>query len=216
MFFAISRIMGVMQTETQEVAISDQLKFSVRGFFDIFPHTFMRWQELYIYFWVFSGVGHYAEILAGFLSLTGSWHPKMPTLTPIAPPYGFGVVAAILLVVPLKEKYKLSPAWIFVLGTAVMMLVEMICGAVIVLVVGYNPFWDYKAAPFNIFGLTCLGNGLLFGVLALMFVYVFYPLFEKFLQALGSKKVNLIFWILAVSYGFDLLHTTVTNGWLKK
>lgn len=200
-----------MQAEVQNLETN---KKGISSFLDIFPRSLYRWQELFIYFWVFSGIGHYAEILAGYLSLTGSWHPKMPTITPIAPPYGFGVLAAIVFVVPIKEKYNLNPAWTFVLGTVVMMLVEMLCGAVIILMFGYNPFWDYSAAPLNICGLTCVGNGLMFGVLAMLFVYVLYPLFERLLQIIGPKRIKVIFWILAISYGLDMLHTTFTRGWL--
>lgn len=174
-----------------------------------------HWRELFIYFWVFSAIGHYIEVIAATLSLTENWYPKMPTISPIAPPYGFGVVAALLIVLPLKKKYNLNLAVVFILNTVIMMLVEFICGFIVTLMFGYNPFWDYSHQRGNIMGFTSIRNGAMFGVCATAFVYVFYPLFEKFLRSLGQKNINLIFWILAITYSLDILYITATGNWLK-
>ena len=186
-----------------------------KSWLGVFPLSKRRFREIFIYFWTCSLVGHYGEILAGYIGLTGSWRPKTLTFVPLSPPYGFGALALILFVIPLKKKYKLNPDAVFLLGMVSTMLVELVCGLVIVCALGSNPFWNYSQLPGNILGQTTLHNGVIFGIAALIFVYGVYPFCEKLLAILNDKKVRWIFWALAISYGVDLLHAVLLPRLLK-
>ena len=166
-------------------------------------------QELTIYFWVFSIGGHYIEVFWAWLTeiITGhpAWHPIMPTFLPLAPPYGFGVVVVILIVAPLIKRYKLHPVIGFLLCSFFTGLVEYICAAGVVLVEGYNRYWDYSHQAFNFNGYTSVEASLTFGILATFFIYLIYPLFEKVLRRTDSTVINIIFWLMVSTYGLDLL-----------
>jgi uncharacterized membrane protein len=98
------------------------------------------WQELFIYFWIFSLVGHYLELIWKNLIYLPGWNQIMSTTMPLAPPYGFGVVAVIIFVKPLIKKYNFNPLIIFGMCTTVSNMVEYLCATTLVLLVGYNNF----------------------------------------------------------------------------
>lgn len=166
---------------------------------------FKRFQELFLYFWVISVLGHYLEELWVALAIDPQWHPVMSTFLPLAPPYGLGAVAIVLFVAPLKKKYKMGPLVIFLISAFVSALVEYLCGVVISMFLGSNPFWDYSHSFMNIQGYTCLESALLLGVLATLFVYFVYPSIEKLLQKIGEKRILIIFLILFITYAIDVV-----------
>jgi len=166
-------------------------------------------QKIFIYFWVTSLLGHYLEVVWIYVmhQTTGStlWKTTIPTVTPLAAPYGLGIVAVILLVVPLIRKYGLHPLGVFVLSTLITGTIEYLCALVLVLSTGHNRYWSYLDQPFNINGYVCLQSAVLFGAGATIFVYFVYPTLEKLVNGLQKKQRNAIFWLLFGSYSFDLL-----------
>lgn len=171
--------------------------------------TGVFWQKIFIYFWIFSIVGHYIEIIwaeANHIFLNYPlWHPIIPTFMPLAAPYGFGVVGVILFVWPLMKHYKLHPLGVFVASVIVTSVIEYICAVIIVLFVGHNYFWNYTGQFLNINGYVCLQSGLLFGAGATIFLYFVYPYCEKVLNRFSQKQLSGLFWVLFVGYGVDLL-----------
>jgi uncharacterized membrane protein len=162
------------------------------------------WQELFIYFCAFAIVGHYLEIVWFMFRHLTTGSPMRWPITPImlvAIPYGLGVVAIILLVIPLIKRYKLSLPKVFILNVLVSGVIEYTCAVIIVMTEGYNEHWNYTSRPLNINGFTCLEATIIFGILATFFIYFIYPFCEKLLQKLSNKQVLIIFLILAISYG---------------
>lgn len=162
------------------------------------------YQEIFIYFWVFSVFGHYLELIWKNFIFKTDWRPIMPTLTPLAPPYGLCAVAIILFVKPLIKKYNQHPFITFGLCTLVSGMVEYFCAAVITLIFGYNRFWDYSNEPFNINGFVCLRNLITFGVLTTAFIYYVYPYFDKLIKKLPWYQFKIIFWLMFLTYALDL------------
>lgn len=101
--------------------------------------------------------------------------------------------------------YKLHPAVIFALNVIVSSVVEYICALVVVLIYGYNQFWNYTALPFNLQGYISLGSSLVFAVLAMIFIYYIYPFCEKFLRRLKAQQISILFWVLLASYAVNLV-----------
>lgn len=166
-------------------------------------------QKIFIYFWVTSLLGHYLEVVWIYINhiTVGAtlWKTTIPTITPLAAPYGFGMVAVILLVIPLIERYKLHPLSVFVLNALVTGVIEYLCAFVLVLATGRNRYWDYSNEFLNINGYVCLKSAILFGIGATLFVYYIYPTLEKTVNGLQKKQFNAIFWLLFSSYSIDLL-----------
>lgn len=162
-------------------------------------------EEIFIYFWVFSLFGHYLELIWKSLFFPSTWHPIVLTLLPLAPPYGLGVIMAILVIKPLMKRLKLKPLTTFVFCCLESGLVEYFCATIIVFFAGSNKFWNYSNQPFNINGYVCLKNIIIFGILNTFFLYFVYPFCQKIIERLRQHQISVIFWILFVSYTLDLM-----------
>lgn len=106
------------------------------------------------------GAGHF--INRGFLS------------GPVCPVYGFGAMAVILLLEPVKN----SAALVFLLGMAVASVLEYITGWLLETLF-HTKWWDYSTYRFNIHGRVCLRNSLMFGGLAIVAVQILNPWVQK-------------------------------------
>lgn len=170
---------------------------------------FIGFQRLFIIFWVFSFLGHYLEIFWAWFNflIFGSqlWIPTTPTILPLAPPYGLGVVVVILFTYPLIKRHEFGPIEAFVLNVFICGIVEYLCAAFLVQFVGYNQFWDYSNQPFNINGYICLTNSLIFGFCVTIFIYYIYPFCHKAMNVLKTKQINNLFWLLLITYTIDLI-----------
>lgn len=170
---------------------------------------FVIFQKLFIIFWIFSFLGHYLEIVWSWLNhiMLGSslWMPNVPTIVPLAPPYGLGVVAVIVITWPLIKKHELNPMQSFALNTVICAVVEYFSAAFLVLVDGYNKYWNYSDQSFNLNGYICLENCLLFGLGITVFIYYVYPIYIKIVGKFNSSQLYSIFCILFVVYVIDLI-----------
>lgn len=176
------------------------------------PHIKSFWlsfQKLYVLFWLASFIGHYLEVIwsrTAHIALGyTTWHPLAPTIMPLAPPYGLGAVAVVALIWPLIKRYKLNPIPSFVLSVFVTGLVEYLCAVVLILVDGRNIYWDYTGRFMNINGFVCLQSSLIFGLVAVSFLYFVYPAYQRFVQRFSHRQSNVIFWVLFGSYMLDLV-----------
>lgn len=169
------------------------------------------WRNLFLYFWVFGVGGHFFEVFWQWLIRDHSFDPHlMPTFTPLSIPYGLGAVAFILILWPIYkrlEKPRSAPAVlaIFVIAAVLGGLVEYICAAFMVATLGSNPAWDYSERFLNIRGYVCLRSVLLFGTLAVAFIYLIFPSIERLLQKTADRVTNCLFALLFSSYIIDLL-----------
>ena len=168
------------------------------------------WKKIFIYFWVFSIVGHFIEIIWAQVNhiIFGYpiWKPIIYTFTPVAAPYGFGAIAVILFVWPLLKRHNLNLLGVFFLSVLVTTITEYLCALVVVLFVGHNYFWSYSDQFLNINGYVCLEASLLFGISATIFLYYIYPFCEKIISRFSPKQFNRTFWFLFISYGADLVY----------
>ncbi len=162
-----------------------------------------RIARLTIYAVLATVVGHYLEAIWQLFR----FHLDGPsallselTVTPIAEPYGFGVVGLILLVVPFVEKYKPSIVTTYILNVLVTGLVEYICAFALVFAYGRNDYWDYSDYPFNIQGYVCLEFSMVFGVMATLFVYLVYPVSERWLGFMNRRQLIATTLILIMFY----------------
>ena len=87
---------------------------------------------------------------------------------PICPVYGFGVVAVIHFLTPLRSNLLL-----LYLGSAILVTaIEWLTGFILEKVF-HNKWWDYSNMPLNLNGYVCLLFSLIWGVFCVFIVDVF-------------------------------------------
>ncbi|MCL2001875.1 putative ABC transporter permease [Candidatus Saccharibacteria bacterium] len=97
---------------------------------------------------------------------------------------------------------------VFAFLTGICAIAEYLVGWLSVLRWGQNPFWNYADKPFNLHGLICLQNALLFGVAATAFMLLVFPWTEKLLNKLPEKALYItagglwaVFWACQIMFG---------------
>jgi uncharacterized membrane protein len=164
--------------------------------------SFRFWRDTFLTFWFFSFIGHLLEYVWLFILWQFGAPPDWQNIPffVIAAPYGFGAVAILWFIYPQIVKHHLKVFDSFALSTIVTTIIEFISALVIVLVKGHNPYWDYSAEPFNLFGFVCLRNSLAFGAVSLLFIYILFPYAHKAMEKFGQTRLNYIFWVLFITY----------------
>ena len=120
----------------------------------------------------------------GYLTKRGT------TFGPWIPIYGFGAV----LILVATSRIRKYPAVLFGMSVLVTGLLEYFTGLVL-LKVFHVRLWDYNVEIWNwlnIGGFVCLRSVLCFGVAALAFQYLLYPLLSDFAEKCDSRKLRYI------------------------
>ena len=169
-------------------------------------HTWKFWRNAFLFYWIFSAVGHLLELIWVNLPLLVGLPPTnvLPMFV-VAAPYGFGALALIWVIYPLIKQNKANAGTIFVLSCVLGGVIEFICAAAIVAVSPShtNVFWDYSDEPFNLFGFICLKNCLAFGVASIPGIYWAFPLVNNLINWLDEhwrKLLNIGTGVLFVVY----------------
>ncbi len=204
------------------------------------PKTFVFWRNLFLYYYFFAILGHFLELAwAGIGALLFNMPPFQPVMvgySPLAQPYGLGVLALILGGIPLlnyierrltkpkavvmkrvKKKHESTAAqvWLmliaFLTSCVLLAAVEAVCGYVLLAAFGDNPFWDYSGRPLAILhGTVWVPNMLFFGVLGTVVMVFVLPRVNRLLARIPGRVLNIVFWVLASTYAVDLIHGLLT------
>jgi uncharacterized membrane protein len=189
-----------------------------KGYFA--PFTWAFWRSLLVSFCVFCIVGHLLEFpycwfmtsigvsTSGYALWTDPWfHPYWV--------YGIGAVVMTLALEPFKDMLfrHRKTTWGALLETFVIMtLLAMVMELVIGLIVnqpdaaGVYPYWDNSHLPLNIMGQAWLVNDVVIGMVAMLYLWVFYPLICEALAHLKPLRSNVAF--ASVIMGFTALCVT--------
>lgn len=128
--------------------------------------------------------------------------------------YGFGAVVMTLIIEPFKENLlsRRNTVWgavleSFVFAVLLAMLMELGFGLMINQPDenGVYPFWDNSQLPLNIFGQAWLVNDIVIGIVAMLYIWVIYPLICDGLKRIGSTAANIIFAIIVIGFGLCCL-----------
>lgn len=184
------------------------------------PKTWAFWRSVIIYFCIFCVVGHWMEaafcLLIKYGIVPGTYDPNSQIwhdwLYPF-PVYGFGTVACILVLYPVKNflQKHIRSSWgplvaSFVINSLVCSAIELVLGFTQNQPVnGVYPLWDYSDIPFNFMGQICLQNTMAFGAVATLMTWLVYPGLEHLMRKLPNNVCNLIFVVVVV--GFAVLMT---------
>lgn len=172
------------------------------------PRTWFFWRGIVMYFFIFSVVGHWLEVpyclsMHGLFGIVESDYAIWTD--PLYVPYwvyGIGAAAVTLLLLPLKIKVvgQCKTMWgaaLRFLVTAVVLCAALEC--IIGLIInqpdefGEYPFWDNSVLPLNILDQAWLVNDFFLGLVALAYVWLAFPLCQKFMKLIGEKAANRVF-----------------------
>ena len=148
------------------------------------PRTWDFWRALIVCFCLCCILGHWLEMpycwlmdrLFGIVAddyavWTDPWyHPYWV--------YGFGAVFMTLLIEPLKERLINQPDP----------------------TTGEYPFWDNSQLPGNVFGQAWLVNDFFIGLVAMIYVWVIFPLVCEGFSRLSPKAANVAFALIIVGF----------------
>ncbi len=182
--------------------------------------TWVFWRDLMMYFFVFSFMGHWAEMLFCYnihlgvfmgdvdFSEVMLWHQWLF-------PYcaeGVAVVLIAVLLTPVKEWLlkqfggRVLPAVLvsIVVTAVVCTTIDFTCG----MICNQNyEVWDYRALPFNFMGQVCLQNSTVYTMAATLILWIFYPLMDRGLRRMPHSVSDGLFFALLGIYAFSaLLH----------
>ena len=218
-YFATSRRAKALMVQPFSIESAQAELEEEEGFFRL--KTFAFWRNLAIYFCVFSVVGHWMEAayctLIKYGLIPGTYDPNSQIWSDWLYPfmvYGFGFVACVLLLYPLKnwlqEKFKSNAAPLvlsFIANALVCTGIELAMGLMLNTPAGPDgklPLWDYSDIPLNFMGQVCMQNALAFGMVATLMVWVVYPGLEKLIGRLPRDVMNIVF--VGVLVGFAVLY----------
>lgn len=176
--------------------------------------NFDLFKKVFLYYWFFSIIGHYAEVAYANLVLSVILNKPIgghivSTITPAASPYGLGAIAVLLIIWPLVKSHRIGPIGTFIASIFITGVVEYICAIIVIIFAGYNPFWNYSDKFLNVGGQVCLESATIFGLSATFAIYFIFPFTEKIYQATSKKLIALLFWLLISSYTADAIYTYI-------
>ncbi|RSX55942.1 putative ABC-transporter type IV [Bifidobacterium dolichotidis] len=179
------------------------------------PRTWFFWRTLIVCLAVFSLVGHWLEIpyctamnnMFGIVSDDYAvWHD--PWFVPYWV-YGIGAVAMTLIVEPLKEwiirrRKTLGGALLesFIIMVALAAVLETGIGLIINQpdAQGVYPFWDNSVLPGNILNQGWIVNDFFIGIVAMVYVWLLYPLICQAFKHMSEDWANIVFAIIVVAF----------------
>jgi uncharacterized membrane protein len=164
------------------------------------------WRNLILYFMVFSFVGHWLEMA---VAVVGKWwlgkefaYGIMDNWTEPYTIYGLGAVMCILVVTVLPKKITRNLPLQYAINVLVCAVVEYVSALIIIWRFGENIFWNYDERFMNLNGQICLGNSLLFGLAATVFMEVVYPFLEKCLQKINPRVINVLLGLIVAVFAY--------------
>ena len=127
---------------------------------------------------------------------------------PVTAVYGIGALFLIILYNILYKKMKINKylrvILYFILSIIFLTLIELIYGYIINILFNID-LWDYTKNKYNIGKYICLEVSIMWGFLALFFIYFIKPFFDKHIKNI-SKAESYIF---SIVFLLDLCFTLI-------
>ena len=93
---------------------------------------------------------------------------------------------------------------------AVATAIELVTSYILEALTGAWPWQTYVDYAINFQGRIALSPSIRFGLGGLLFLLVLQPLFEKLVEALGSRR-KIVFWVLVVIFALDIVATVALS-----
>lgn len=156
----------------------------------------------FLIFFLCSFIGYFLEVFWVFLG-TKKLVNRGFLCGPIIPIYGVG---AVLILFCLFRYYD-DPIVVFVFGLIITSALEYFVSFLMEKIF-HNKWWDYSDDPYNLNGRICLKNSLVFGILAIIIIYLVTPLLAIIFGILSFKTWSIIALILFILVMLDTIYST--------
>ena len=120
-------------------------------------------------------------------------------------------LGCVLLTAILYHYRNRSDRYIFVFGTVLGVAYEYICSVFTELVFG-TVFWDYSKIPFNLGGRINLLYCFFWGIAAVVWLKILYPLFSGWIEKIPKKTGILLTWVMIIFMIFNIIMSGLAMG----
>lgn len=169
-----------------------------------------QWVGIMMLIWVISGfIGWVYEMLVGVID-TGEFYMVGGNLLPWINIYAFGAMA----LVPATYKLRKYPWAVFLIAVVVTGAVELLGGWLVYTIGNGTRYWNYDHGLWaigSINGFVCLLSVTIFGIFALLLMYLVLP----FCMYLAKRMMKRAFLILAITLFSLVMIDELTNLILK-
>ena len=169
----------------------------------------MNFLFYFLLFFIYSVIGWFVEVTYIYIG-TKKFINRGFLIGPYIPIYGY---SALIMALYLTQ-YKDNPLTVFLLAIFICTFIEYM--------ISFNMeklfnarWWDYSNSKFNINGRVCLKNGLGFGFLSLLLIYLINPWLVNLLGKLNPKLLIIISVICLVIFVFDFVTSLIVTFDIK-
>lgn len=157
----------------------------------------------FLIFFICSFIGYFMEVIWCYIGSKKIVNRGF-LCGPVIPIYGFG---AVLILFCLFRYYD-DPVVVFVFGIIITSALEYFTSFILEKIF-HNRWWDYSTKKYNINGRICLKNSFLFGVLALVIIYLVTPLLSLLFSLFPFKVWQTIAVILLIIFVLDFIYSII-------
>lgn len=169
----------------------------------------MNFLFYFLLFFIYSVIGWFVEVTYVYIG-TKKFINRGFLIGPYIPIYGY---SALIMALYLTQ-YKDNPLTVFLLAIFICTFIEYM--------ISFNMeklfnarWWDYSNSKFNINGRVCLKNGLGFGFLSLLLIYLINPWLVNLLEKLNPKLLIIISIICLVIFVADFVTSIIVTFDIK-
>ncbi len=153
--------------------------------------------KLFLIYMIYSFLGWLVEVIDLFIG-EHKFVNRGFLIGPYCPIYG----KSVLLISILLNRYIDKPILLFIMSMLICTVIEYL-GSFILEKVFNTRWWDYSQKKFNIKGRVCLENMILFGLGAMIVMYLINPLVLKLVNALSSHTQLILAIVIFIIYFAD-------------
>lgn len=156
----------------------------------------------FLMFIIFSMIGWIVEVIYVYI-IDKDLVNRGYLIGPYIPIYG---TCGVLMVLLLNGLYK-YPLLIFILAMLLCSTIEYLTSYILEKVFNAR-WWDYSNQKYNLNGRICLLNAFLFGVLAIILIYLVNPFVTNILTNLDKKRLEIISLVCLTIFTTDFIVST--------
>lgn len=169
----------------------------------------MNFLFYFLLFFIYSVIGWFVEVAYVYIG-TKKFVNRGFLIGPYIPIYGY---SALIMALYLTQ-YKDNPLTVFLLAIFICTFIEYM--------ISFNMeklfnarWWDYSNSKFNINGRVCLKNGLGFGFLSLLLIYLINPWLVNLLKNLNPKLLIIMSIMCLVMFVADFITSLIVTFDIK-
>lgn len=169
----------------------------------------MNFLFYFLLFFIYSVIGWFVEVAYVYIG-TKKFVNRGFLIGPYIPIYGY---SALIMALYLTQ-YKDNPLTVFLLAIFICTFIEYM--------ISFNMeklfnarWWDYSNSKFNINGRVCLKNGLGFGFLSLLLIYLINPRLVNLLKNLNPKLLIIMSIMCLVMFVADFITSLIVTFDIK-